>query len=710
MKTEPVTRSMELVPLERLLELCLARMAAANEPPFRGEIWEDDANIGLSQDAAHGNKPFDINSCIYWKPALQKGNHPDTRMIVITAANQLAKTLVCELIARHKIKHDPAHMVLYDQTIEASVDHMKTRFMPFLKSIPKIGTMIDEVLANNRFEATTTDILLPGMILRGRPLNEMNTQRITVRYMFIHDAAVPGENTRNGMIRKARVRLTQFLGRELLVVESQGGVMEGDQPDDFTMLVAETDDADLWVTCPACGRAQIFTLPGWSRRRADDFVPVPPKAIPSLDHVGWVAHHRELLLMPERRVAGFKRGDELLARMGDGLFHEKDILAHTYYECHDCGSPWYDDAATREVIQQSSHFVPTNITAAPGKYGYRVPAWISPRLSWGLLMFEKVVADNAARVGNDLLIQEWETKRAAATYDPRRHMATVASVAATVDPLVKIPDELFRGMEVDCQKDKQLSAIKGEDMTGHFWVTAFATDKRGNDVQLWRGYCVTWEEWINKAKELKIPTKNISVDVSYKPDEVKSMAARHAEIVCEKCDQPQREGKFPCSCRAGGIYATWTMMRGSDQKGFRWPEEGVVREYRVEKPEEATVYSADGRSRVVRINLITWSNFRFKSILNHQLSKMPGLPSLTRLPDKSALLTERTWAMETDNCTWDNQMNSELIDGKKSLQFVPVHKENHYRDCCCMHIVRKMQAGVAGRMEVTEDEAQRVNP
>ena len=257
------------------------RVLAQDRAPFRGEIWEDDANVGLAQDSSHGNKPFDINSCIYWKPALQKANQYTTRLIVIQAANQIAKSLVCELIARHKIKHAPGHMVLYDQTDEASTDHMKNRFMPFLKSIPAIASQIQEVIegsSTGRFDVTTTDIKLPGMILRGRPLNESNTQRITIRYMFIHDAAIPGDNARNGQIRRARIRLTQYVGQELLVVESQGGTVEDGQPDDFTMLMEETDKGELTVACPCCGGRQNFTLKGWSVKRGDDFQATLPRS------------------------------------------------------------------------------------------------------------------------------------------------------------------------------------------------------------------------------------------------------------------------------------------------------------------------------------------------------------------------------------------------------------------------------------------------
>ena len=289
-------------------------------------------------------------------------------------------------------------------------------------------------------------------------------------------------------------------------------------------------------------------------------------------------------------------------------------------------------------------------------------------------------------------------------------LVRVKSVAASIDPLVTIPDELFRTLDIDCQKDRQLSAIKGQDMTGHFWATAWATDKRGNDVQLWRGYCTSWEEWINKGKELKIPTMNVSVDIGFVPDEVKAMAARHAAKACRKCAHEYAAEKPVCQCHAPGIWTTWTMMRGSDNHSFRW-EDGVSREYKIERPEEATIYGENGAAdRVLTINVITWSNFRIKSILYSQISRQSGQPGYTRLPDDSAVLSDRTRAMEkTLNCSWDDQINSQLPGmnrtGKRA-EFVAVHKENHYPDTWCQHIVRKIQAGVLGRREISEQTAQ----
>lgn len=706
--------------LVELPELKSARLqalvtAAYAKPAFRGEIWEDDANVPLAQDSSHGNKPFDIETCIYWKPALQRANHPDTRLIVIQAANQIAKSLICELIARHKIKHDPGHMVLYDQTMEASDDHMKMRFMPFLKSIPEIATQIDEVMSNNRFDATTTDIRLPGMILRGRPMNEGSTQRITIRYMFVHDAAIPGENARNGILRKARVRLTQYAGQELLVVESQGGTVVDGVPDDFTLLMEETDKGELWVNCPHCGGAQNWTIKGWQPQRYDDFeakLPInhPARAAGQEAIETATKELTEKLKSESRKQAGFKRGDELLGRLDVGLFNERDIRAHTAYECFHCGELWRDTPSTRDELQKSSHFVSTNPNAPYGKYGFIIPAWVCPRIPWGTIMLEKVQADIAANLGNDLPMQEWETKRAAATYDPRKHIAKVAAVTASIDPLQPIPDEMFRTMEVDCQMDKQLSAALGKDMTGWFWVTAWATDKHGNDVQLWRGYCTSWDEWIAKYQELGIPTMNVSVDRGFKPDEVKDMAARHHARACAQCQQEFKDGKPRCNHNAGVILTTWTMMLGSDQHSFRW-EDGINRPYRIERPEEATLYDGKGGVRVIKVNCVTWSNFRIKNMLDKQWRQLPGAPKLTALPERSALLSERTLLIEKEDCSWEGQMNSETISNEvgKKPKWIAIHKENHYRDCTCMHIVRKLQAGVAGSAALAEIDAQREN-
>jgi len=412
------------------------------------------------------------------------------------------------------------------------------------------------------------------------------------------------------------------------------------------------------------------------------------------------------LRLEENKHAGFKVDGEL--KLDDGSLDEQAVMRSTVCECLFCAQLWRDEPETRRYLDREAgldeNWTATNTKALPGYLGYSLPVWINPKISWGSVMLNFRQAMAAKKIGSNLQLQEFRTKWEGEDWNEKDMMVIIPSVTATVNPLISIPNELFRSMEVDCQKDKQLSAVKGEDMTGHFWVTAFATDKAGNDVQLWRGYCVTWDEWIAKYKALGIPTMNVSIDISYKPDEVKAMAGRHAEVVDEIMNGRKTGRK---------IYATWMMMRGSDQHSFRW-DDGKQREFRYMKPEEVTVWERGARNpRVVNVPVVEWSNFRFKSILDLQRQRMAGMPTMMALPDNSELLSERTRLMEgmaNENYSWDKQLNSEMpnkLPGKKAV-YVPLHKENHYRDDCCMQKVRKLMAGVLGSREVIEQAAELV--
>jgi hypothetical protein len=458
---------------------------------FRGEIWEDDTEVPLVQDAASGGRPFDINTCQYWKPVLRVANMPTTRRIYITAANQIMKTLTCELIARHKIKHDPGHMVLYDMTIEASEDHGKTRFMPFIKSIPGIARVIDQVEAENRFNVTTTDIQLPGMILRLRPLNEASTQRISCRYIFIHDAFF---HEKNGQIRRAFIRARAFEGQELIVVESQGG----EEGDDFSELAnKQSTNADLHVTCPLCGGKQKFAL---HAERADDFVGRPPKTEVSLDHDAWINHYTPLLLKEENRHAGFKRGPEELIKLPGGDYNEPAVMRETFYECYHCGGAWRDDGEfgpTRQALDASSEYVPTRTNVLPGHYGFRIPCWINSRVRWGTVMLQYLRAMQAKEThGNLLPLQEFETKWAANTWDPHRQRILRIQARAEYD----LAEAKLGAWRLALIADNQQELM-------HQWVSVWAVNQDGSSRQLWRGVCRGLEEVRKKQLEYGVDEK-----------------------------------------------------------------------------------------------------------------------------------------------------------------------------------------------------------
>jgi hypothetical protein len=107
----------------------------------------------------------------------------------------------------------------------------------------------------------------------------------------------------------------------------------------------------------------------------------------------------------------------------------------------------------------------------------------------------------------------------------------VITESANLDEKGRIPNEAFRSLLVDCQKDVVESLRQGKDLTGHFWYVAEATDKQGNTFQLARGYATSWEELFGRVKyqanaegklertisgglknQLNIPTRNVAID------------------------------------------------------------------------------------------------------------------------------------------------------------------------------------------------------
>jgi hypothetical protein len=152
---------------------------AINQKVFRGEIYENHAgNVYLK----------DFLDCHFHRKIFRDAKLPKTRRQGLRAANQIGKTRIGECIMVFRMEHDPANMAVYDETIEKSRDHMSNRFGPLLKSIPSFGKIFKDIMAANRFDVTTQDIRLPGMIFRARPLNEQWTQSITVRYGMISSA------------------------------------------------------------------------------------------------------------------------------------------------------------------------------------------------------------------------------------------------------------------------------------------------------------------------------------------------------------------------------------------------------------------------------------------------------------------------------------------------------------------------------------------
>ena len=221
-------------------------------------IWEWEPLVPMGKGYVNGNDPFDIESACYLKPVFLAIKDPSVREVWLKAAVQTLKTFTVEKSNAFLAVNEPGDMALYDQDEASALDHCKSRLMPFLHSIPSLAGRIAE--APSRFDIGTTEFYLPGMTLRVWPLNIASTQRITLKYVTIHDAFQSG---RTGLIANARARTTQHPHDRKIMIESQGS----DYGDDFDEGFNGTNQGMLHVVCPHCaGWASHLNLSGRARR------------------------------------------------------------------------------------------------------------------------------------------------------------------------------------------------------------------------------------------------------------------------------------------------------------------------------------------------------------------------------------------------------------------------------------------------------------
>ncbi|MEN6533354.1 MAG: phage terminase large subunit family protein [Bryobacteraceae bacterium] len=635
-----------------------AKVTEQLTPMFAGEIWESDADVPMGKGYANDGQPFDIETACYLKPVFRAIRSVKVRLLVMMAGIQTLKSFASEKSAIYFARHDPGDMVFYDCDEDAATDHMRSRMGPLLYSIPSLAAQFAEVVAGDRHEITTTEFYLPGMTLRFWPLNDSSASRITLRYVIVSDAYL---TKKSGLIEMALGRMTQRPLDCKGIVESRGG----EPGDDVTRIFGETDMGMLWVSCPFCGKAQEFV---WEARR------------------------------PDGSFAGMKRSPAELIAAAPSELNEARILRETHYECVHCRGVWQDTTAMRAALDRSSHYVAANPKADPSKAGFSWPQWAGRRLPWGNIMLKYLATrkhyDDTGDMEPHLL---WWREIAGRSVDDKMFRVSAPILIGTAKFDGTVPNEVFRSGQVDCQKDVKLSQQLGREVTGHFWAVADAVDKFGNTFELWRGYCTSWDEWIKKFAELKIPTRNIAIDGAHWTDAVKEQAARHRTME----DGKDRHGR-PCK-----VWATWKVMRGADAKGFRW-DDGQWRAYRITNEPVNLLDEKTGNWTTVLVPVVEWSNFTVKNQLDSSLIGQPGKPKMTQCSPDVLSATTRAKEAEKD-FSYDSQLYSEKLgEYRGKPKWLPIHKQNHYRDCKCEGIVLKMMKGLVGAIAPPDESAQRV--
>lgn len=621
---------------------------------FRGEVWEDNPNLPMGKGMANEGKPFDIQEALYMREVFRAVKNPSKKKHVWKAGVQSLKTYAAEKTAAYLIVHDPGDMVMYDAIEEASRDHCKSRLIPMLKSVPGIADQISEV--QSRHDISTTEFYLPGMTLRAWPLNISSTQRITLRYVIIHDAFLSG-NT--GMIEQAIARTTQHPHDKKIIIESQGS----EEGDDFDRQYLSTDQRELHVLCPLCGQGQPFVF---DRQREDG------------------------------TYAGFKRGPDEKVLNPDGTYNASAIMRETYYECFFCRGSWPDVPEIRRKLDASAYYVPMNPGANPENVGFQWPNWINQRIQWGGndVMLGYLMAKRADKEwGNKDPLKQWYQKRAAKTWSERMGAAPVPLQVGGYDPNTVMPNEHHKGMIIDVQKHPRL-----EDTPGSFWYEVFAADKSGNSQQLDRGYIEPkgeksgWEQLRDIQLEWKIPNHHVRIDGRKWTPEILNKCAEYAEWA-----------KFIIFGKEVWQWNAWQVLLGDGaRRSYKW-KDGLYRAWNTPHMELVRIERND---KTLRIPVYTflWSNLSIKDQLHALLMGGEGKPKVVAL--KREQTRPETQLKEVGEFSYDIQMRSEFktktASGVPIWEKINTNVQNHYWDLANMKLVEMGQHGLASHQVAPE--------
>lgn len=499
---------------------------------------------GAPMGKGHGNKcaEFDIETACYLIPQVAAYHLPTTRKLVIMAGVKTLKSFFVELAAAYHICHSIGDVIIYFGTGEVADDVSTTRILSYYDGIASYRDKLSTLA--KRFDETNSAVKFPDKTFFLKPANLGNLQQKNLGFMGFQDAFVTGAT---GMIDQGIERTTQYASDKKIVIESQGG----EAGFDFDRHYLDTDQRELHVACPDCGKSHLFNWKVFDDsfiRRGDDFVPTPPLIVPSLDHGAWIEHNRPLLLDQTKRIAGFKCIASDKINCENVHEFEKDVLYQTRFECFHCGSLWRDDGQfgdTRIGLDKSSHYIPARHDALIENVGFNTPQWINRRLPWGNILLQKFKREQVAAAGNIEPLKQWWQKFAARTWSEELLDGTLmTSFELNYDPANLWDKEWRRCGIVDVQ-------LHGT----HFWVEFFAIAKDGEARSLWCGCMMSFKEIEEKQLELKVQHNRMFFDAQHEGDLVKKECLRRGRWI-----QPQ--GKR-------GFWLGWNMLSASGRDKFK---------------------------------------------------------------------------------------------------------------------------------------------
>jgi phage terminase large subunit GpA-like protein len=403
--------------IDQLIDRVMVYAQPKDRRPIRE--WASD-HVTLSPPLTVTGKFTTFNSR-YLEAPLDALDNERVRQVNIRAPVRGGKTLIADVWLPHIVAREPGPTMWVTQKDDMSTEHSEARLLPVLKKCEQAA----KHFPLDARKVTPTDIMFTNdmqLYVRGPSLS--NLQAKGIRYMILDEAW----DFKAGVIDEAKGRLGDYekLQNSKLLILSQGGFEESDWDKEF-----ESGVIHEWrVRC--CGCKQVMPLV-WDCKRKD------------------------------AARAGM-RWDEF--KDENGLWDIEKCKATVRYECPLCGHPHFYNARTMAEWNRTGDYVVTNAGKNPAVHSYEWNAIITR--SWDALVDQFLGASNSAKRGVWLpMVVFWQKRMAKNKSESSFLLSRAAEIRmAEYKPSEEWPDEQYRAITVDCQKDLE-----------EFWVKARAWGK-----------------------------------------------------------------------------------------------------------------------------------------------------------------------------------------------------------------------------------------
>lgn len=571
-------------------------MRSAWHPPFRGQIYEYAAKLNLQAGYAVKG-PVDINTLRHLIEPLQAIRDPGVRIVDITGAVQTTKSLVADIFVPYIIEHDPGD-TLWLLEDEPKARLYAERALSLIRSVPEIAAMLEVVDRNDK---TKTEIKFAHMKLVICGLNAGNVQSLSWRNVIVDEKWL---HPFDGLIRQAMDRAKQYPATKKILLIGQGGV-EDDDPD---VEHKQSDQRLLHYACPHCLKFQPFEL---GRQRPDDFV----------------------LEKLRGKYAGLSWDTNETTRP-NGRWNWEEVGKTAHHRCFYCDHRIEDTPDIRRQLNDSYCYFPaatpekTKLEASarykldgtmptpapfPERVGFDWPGEASMRVPFRELATKYLRAKIAAEeLAYRLPLKEYYQKDRGITWSETIDAEFRATTQEAYDPKAKYPDENFRTLIADCQRDLK-----------KFFVGVWSVALSGDTRELAREEVASFDAIAAIQKEWKVPDQRVFLDCGYEMNKV-----------LRECVKRGHVGTIKIAGKPRKVWLCWTGLKGSGVELFRHtnPNTKLV-EYKIFSERKFFNVNVGTKDRQPRAPWYEWSNLHCKDLLRARRDAEPGAPKFLTLPD-----------------------------------------------------------------------------